>query len=523
MHAASGLPPNLSGLLERAAYPHPVDKVELVETHISWVLLAGEFAYKIKRPVRYAFVDLREVERRRYFCEEELRLNRRFAPELYLDVCAIVTHDGRARIGSPGETLEHAVRMRRFDRAEELDRLLDSHRIDPGELEAFGRHLALIHERLPAATAGTPWGEPHEIETLVLRNLIEAGDAASIFAAQAEVLSLRDGLQARLDAARPWMSARRANGRIRECHGDLHARNIVRMGTLPVAFDCMEFEPAFRWIDVADELAFLSSDLIARDRSVHAHAFRAGYLAQSGDYYACRMLPLYQAHRALVRAKVAALAARAGEATARAELAEEHSRLVHWAGEFLIGRRPVMLLMCGLSGSGKTWLARLLAVRLNAVHLRSDVERKRRAGLEPGAQTSSGLASGLYSREASAAVHADLARYAEDVLTGGLAVIVDATFLHREERARFRALAARLGLELHVVHCQVPEAILRARLAARRRSGHDASEADESVLEWQLRSLEPIAPAEALDTIEADTTDPRISEKLLRRLGAVRP
>jgi aminoglycoside phosphotransferase family enzyme/predicted kinase len=519
-----GLPPELTGLLDVAAYPHPVDKVELVETHLSWVLLAGEFAYKIKRPVRYSFVDLREAQRRRYFCEEELRLNRRFAPELYLDVSGIVARAGRARIGPVGGgAIEHAVRMRRFDRAEELDRLLDSQRIDPGELEAFGRHLALIHAHLPAATAGSPWGEPREIEALVLRNLIEAAEAASIFIAPAEVLSLRDRLQARLDAARPWMSVRRANGRIRECHGDLHARNIVRLGTLPVAFDCMEFEPAFRWIDVADEIAFLSSDLTARDRSLHAHAFRAGYLAQSGDYQACRLLPLYQAHRALVRAKVAALSAQAAEAGPRARLAQEHARLLHCAGEFLLGRRPVMLLMCGLSGSGKTWLARPLAVRLNAVHLRSDVERKRRAGLESGAQTHSGISSGLYSRDASAAVYEDLARHAEDILLGGLTVIVDATFLRREERVRFRELAARLGIELHVVHCQVAKAILRARLGARLRVGHDASEAGESVLEWQLRGMETIRADEALDTIEADTTDPQASEKVLRRLGAARP
>lgn len=511
-----------------------MDSVELIETHISWVLLAGDFAYKIKRPVCYPFVDLRDPERRKHFCDEELRLNVRFAPDLYLEVCEVVDDSGQARIvaqgafgpeslssvpAARGPVLEHAVRMRRFARADELDRLLDTRRVDADELERFGRRLAMIHSRLPAAGERTPWGQPGAVQALLVRNLAECADAAAIFGTAPDVLALRGPLDERLAVAAPWMAERRATGRIRECHGDLHSRNVVRIGGRLVAFDCLEFEPAFRWIDVADEVASLSSDIAARGRPALAHAFRAGYLAQSGDYRACRLLRIYETHRALVRAKIAALvAAGAGDAE-RESLNREHVRLIAHAAASLKPRRPILLLMHGLSGSGKTWLARPLARRLWAVHLRSDVERKRRAGLGELARSGSSVAQDLYTSEDSAAVYEHLARAAEDVLAGGYAAIVDATFLRREDRLRFAGLAQRLGTPLHLVCCAARADILRVRLRAREQAKLDASEANEAVLEWQSAHLEALSPEEEIDAIRVDTADPRAPDEVLARLG----
>lgn len=513
------LPQHLAGLLSPRAYPHPVNSVELIETHISWVLLAGELAYKIKRPVHYPFVDLREPELRKHFCEEELRLNKRFAPDLYLDVCEIVDADGEARIGGRGRVLEHAVRMRRFPSGDELDRLLEGRRIEPRELETFGRRLATIHARLPAAGEMAPWGRPAEVQALFVRNLMECASAAATFGTTADVLALRARLESRLPAAVPWMAVRRAGGRVRECHGDLHSRNVVRIGGGLVAFDCIEFEPAFRWIDVAEEVASLSSDLGARGRPMLAHAFRSGYLAQSGDYHACRVLRLYETHRALVRAKVAALtAAEAADGAEREALHREHVRLLSHAAASLSARRPLLLLMHGLSGSGKTWLARPLARRLSAVHLRSDVERKRLAGLGELARSRSKVGGGLYTSEASSAVYDDLARSAEDVLAGGYSSIVDATFLRRAERARFAALAQRLGTPMHLLCCATPAAVLRARLLARGRAETDPSEADEAVLEWQTAHLEALSPDEGIDVIRVDTTDSHALDEVLSRV-----
>ena len=512
----------LTALLDGRAYPHAAAAVQLIETHISWVLLAGEFAYKIKRPVRYDFVDLRDLERRKFFCEEELRLNRRFAPELYLQVCAIVATDGNARIDGPGEPIEYGVRMHRFDRAHELDQLLATRQIQPSELEDFGRTLALIHARLPAASAAAPWGEAEAIAAAVLRNLDESVAAAAVFGNGAEILALRDPLREGLAALAPTMAARRADGRVRECHGDLHAGNLVRIGGRMLAFDCIEFEPAFRWIDVADEIAFLLSDLTAREQPLHAHAFRGGYLAQSGDYHACRVLAVYCAHRALVRAKVASLTAREAAPALQAELRAEHRRLIACACAALAARRPRLLLMCGLSGAGKTWVARGLAPPLNAVHLRSDVERKRRAGLGERDHSGSQLASGLYSPQATASLYGHLARCAEDALRGGCNVIVDASFLRRSERSAFRELARRLGASLQLVHCHAPQRALQARVMARQRAQQDASEADLAVLDWQIAQFEPITAEEGVEVISSDTTDPSVYQRVLRAIGSTR-
>ena len=528
---SESLPRALEGLLEPGAYCHPIGEVELVTTHISWVILAGDYAYKIKRPVRYPFIDLTTLERRRFLCEEELRLNRRFAPELYIGVCKILAAEGGARTDcadsagaagsapNTGVICDYAVRMRRFPRAEELDRLLDARRIEPHELERFGHELAQLHARLPAAPAASSWGQPEEIQAHLLRNLLECADAASVFGSAAQVLGLRDAMQARLAASTSWMADRRRNGRIRECHGDLHSRNIVRVRGRLVPFDCLEYDPVLRWIDTADEIAFLMSDMKARERPLRAHAFRTGYLAESGDYHACRVLALYEAHRALVRAKVAALSAQNGSAGAAEALRREHATLITFAARALAPKTPRLLLMSGLSGSGKTWLARQLAARLSAVHIRSDVERKRRAGLRELAPSHSRLGEGLYSPEATLALYEDLARAADDVLSGDIAAIVDATFLERAQRARFSALAARRGVSLHLIHCEAPEPLLQARIVERSRTARDSSEAGLEVLAWQCAHAEPVMADEGIEVTPVDTAESGALELALRSIG----
>jgi aminoglycoside phosphotransferase family enzyme/predicted kinase len=509
-------PAALNALLTAEAYPHPVRAVELVETHVSWILLTGEFAYKIKRPVHYPFIDMRQLERRAYLCREELRLNRRFAPELYLEVCAITSRAGVASISGGGEIIEYAVRMREFDREAELDRLLSRSAIEPAELEAFGCTLADIHAGLPIAGASEPWGQAAQTRALVLANLTECVQLGVLQPGSAELSSLLASLHGALLRVEPCLTSRRADGRVRECHGDLHSRNIVRLGKRLTAFDCMEFEPAFRWIDVADEVALLLADLDTRGYGGHASAFLQGYLAQCGDYQACRVLSVYRAHRALVRAKVAQMHSEtAPTVETQRELRAEIARLVDYAATALRPRVPQLLLMCGLAGSGKTWLAQRLAPPLAAVVLRSDVERKRRAGLGAHAHSSSALDQGLYSPQVSADLYQHLANCAQDVLAGGYDAIVDGSFLRRADRAHFRSMAARLGIGLRVVHCGAPRELLRERIAQRQQVGADESEADVRVLDLQLTHLEPIRADEGLTVIDVDTRGPDIIGQVL--------
>jgi predicted kinase len=318
----------------------------------------------------------------------------------------------------------------------------------------------------------------------------------------------------------PALESRRAAGRVRECHGDLHVGNIVRYGGRLVAFDCMEFEPAFRWIDVAEEIAFLYMDLAARNYPPLAQAFLGGYLFEGGDYQACRLLRLYGIHRALVRAKVAALRPLAGGEQARQRARAEHLHYLAWAQHRLTAQRPLLILMCGVSGSGKTWLAGQLSPALGAIHVRSDIERRRIAGLTVRQRSGSALGEGLYREAMSVATYARLRECAADALAGGLPVIVDATFQRREQRARLAALAAEHAAALQVVYCHAPSAVLEARVAVRAQAGTDASEADRAVLALQEARFEPLSAAENLRVVDADTT---AADIVSRVLGQLRP
>ena len=513
---------DLAGLMTAEAYPHAVGRIELVQTHISWVLLTGEYAYKIKRPVRYAFVDLTSFEQRARLCAEELRLNRRFAPDLYIDVCPVTLRAGVARIGGSGEIIEHAVKMRQFAREEMLDRLLEAGRIEPRELREFGADLARIHADLPVARASDPWGAPERVSTVLLGNLRETGEALARLPARLSVADLQSAMEARLAATASLIASRKAAGKVRECHGDLHSRNVVRFGGRLVAFDCLEFEPAFRWIDVADEIAFLYADLRSEGGAAHAYEFLSGYLAATGDYEACRLIALYAAHRMVVRAKVTALtAADAGDEASRSQLQQQAAAYVQRAREELAERERILVLMSGLSGSGKTWLARRLGPRLEAIHLRSDVERKRLAGLPESGRTGSGIGEGLYSAAASAQVYEHLAQSAAHVLLGGFCAIVDATFLRRSDRTRFAQLAKDLGVPALLVQCEAPPSVLRERIEEREREGTDASEAGMDVLRWQLANAEPVGSDEGLRILRVETTRSDMLEELIREIEAV--
>lgn len=517
-----GLPEVLRSLLDARAYPHAVRQPRLIETHISWILLTGEFAYKVKRPVTLPFVDLSSVEHREFLCHEEVRLNRRFAEDLYVGVCNITADEDGARIDGTGRVIDHAVKMRQFDRSEELDSLLISHRIQPGELEAFGAELAHIHAGLAPADPTSSWGRAPAMHTAILRNLEECIEAAGPLMDRDALRALRAPLEEQLAAAASWMTERRIAGKIRECHGDLHCSNVVRRGSHLIPFDCLEFEPAMRWIDVADEVAFLLADMQALRRPAHVQAFLSGYLNGSGDYHACRFLDLYAAHRSLVRAKVTALSLNspeeANELRAAREACEAHLRCAQVRSA---PKRAMLILMSGLSGSGKTRLAKHLAIPFAAVHIRSDVERKRLAGLAPTDRSQSAPGQGLYAPEVNARLHTHLLTAAQSTLLGGFTTIVDATFSSREERGHFGELGKRLGVSVALVHCHAPLDVLRSRIAARERAGTDPSEANLSVLDWQLRHYEPLQPQEPFAVIEAGSDEPRALLRLKSQLAGL--
>lgn len=492
-------PPTLiAGLLRPEAYPHPTDTVRLEETHISWVLLTGEWAYKLKKPVDLGFLDFSTLEKRRHFCEEELRLNRRLAAELYDSVVAIAGNPEQPRVGGAGPILDYAVKMRQFPQDALASRLLSAGLLTAADIDRLADTIAAFHHGADRARSWDTFGSPQSVAGPVRENFQPIRETAIAPVDQAALNEIEGWTIAELERLRDRITQRRADGRVRECHGDLHLGNIVRIKDRLVPFDCIEFSPALRFIDVMSEAAFLAMDLAHRQRPDFAYRALNRYLEATGDYEGLDLLPFYWVYRALVRAKIhairAAQLAAAGDNTDN--LLSGYRSYIGLASRFTQPRRAALVITHGLSGSGKTTASQSLLETLGAFRVRSDVERKHLHGLPPLAVTHSGTGAGIYSPAANTATYERLYDRASSIVQAGFPAIVDAAFLKRAERDQFRELAAELAVPFVILHCTAPEAVLRERVAGRARRADDASEADDSVLARQIANEEPLAADE---------------------------
>jgi aminoglycoside phosphotransferase family enzyme/predicted kinase len=454
-------------LRDPARYPHPVERVELIETHISWVLLAGDYAYKLKKPVDLGFLDFRSLQARRFYCEEELRLNRRTAPQIYLDVVPITGDEADPRLDGDGAAIEYAVKMRRFPQDALLSRMAQDGRLGLQHIDALARGVAAFHSRVARADAARPFGSAEEVLAPALQNFDQIEALIGADADVPELERLRDWTLREHVRLRATFEARKAGGFVRECHGDLHLGNIALIDGEPTAFDGIEFSESLRWIDVVNEIAFLVMDLIDRKLPRLAWRFLNGYLEATGDYAGMPLLRFYLVYRALVRAKVACIRDHQpgldGQAHGRA--GREYLEYLRLA-QALAERPPrALIVMHGVAGSGKTTVAQELLEAWGAVRLRSDVERKRLQGLEAGARTGSALGEGIYSPDLTAQTYARLSALSRTVLEAGYPVIVDATFLARAQRSAFAETARAAGVPFGIAVCEAPEAVLRERVA----------------------------------------------------------
>ena len=496
-------------LLRRpACYPHPVGPVELLETHISWVLLAGEFAYKIKKPVSLGFVDFSTLESRRFYCEEELRLNRRTAPGLYLDVVPVTGTPEAPAIGGTGPVFDYAVRMRRFPQEALLDRVAKAGSLTAAQVEALARSVAAFHGRAAHAGAEGKFGAPAEI-------LAEAVDNFT----QLELLDHREDTREVRQALCSWtlrefnrlervFAQRKHDGFVRECHGDLHLGNVALIEGVPVAFDAIEFNEAFRWVDTMNEVAFPVMDLHHHGLPRLAHRFIDTYFEATGDFEGLKTLRFYLVYRAMVRAKVSCIRAHQPGVPAGERERSARAYVGHLALASRLARPAVSALMVthGLSGSGKSTLSQALVETLGAIRLRSDVERKRLHGLAADARTQAIPGGGIYTPQADRLTYSRLAELAGKVLDADYPAIVDATFVRVVWRELFREVAWERQVPFLLVACAAPEATLRERVDKRSRESTDASEAGIEVLERQMASLEPLAAHELDDAVLVETS-----------------
>ncbi len=500
----------IEALLEPARYPHPVGRIQHVETHISHVLLTGDFVYKLKKPLNLGFLDFSTLEKRRFYCEEELRLNRRLAPDIYLEV---VTFNGEAAapcLNGPGPVLDYAVKMDQFDSEATLDRLDNLARLSMQHVDTIASTVADFHSHIPCAKIGSPWGMAESIWESVAHNFEHIIKQVGEKPEELQWLeTIHQWSIAEHNRLLPDFELRRVQGYVRECHGDLHLGNMAWEAGRLLIFDCIEFNPTLRWIDVMSEVAFCYMDLLYRNHHDFAARFLNRYLEHTGDYAGMKLLRYYAVYRAMVRAKVSFI--RAAQSGLPSEMAEyerqqglDHLRL---AERLTRVAKPILMITHGLSGSGKTVFSQNLIMRFEMISLRSDIERKRLAGLDALAKSGSSAESDIYSREFSQRTYDFLAELAETLLDAGWHVLIDATFIARWQRELFQQIAMRCGVVFYILNFLVPEALLRQRIQTRSATGKDASEADITVLELQLRTQEALTHAEAHMVIEATTVE----------------
>jgi aminoglycoside phosphotransferase family enzyme/predicted kinase len=501
----SRLPPLIRALHDAACYDHPVREIRLVETHISWVLLTGRYAYKIKKPVNLGFLDFSTLDKRRFYCEEELRLNRRLAEALYLGVIPITGSPSSPRLNGSGEAIEYAVKMIQFSEDARLDRMLARGELQTMHVDLLAQELAEFHDRIAIAGDDRPYGDPEHIHEPVRENFeqirprIEASD-------QTQLQRLQAWSELTFAELGKMFEDRKRRGFIRECHGDAHLANMVWHDERVLLFDCLEFSENLRWTDTMSEVAFVTMDLDDRGRADLARRALNAYLEHTGDYEGLAVFGFYQVYRALVRAKVACIRSSQSDLgnEEKRRVREEYLGYVNLAERYTRTRRTALVITHGLSGSGKTWLSQQLLENLGAIRLRSDVERKRLHGLAPHARSGSAIDSGIYTPDAGRRTYARLAELAQTILRAGHPAIVDAAFLKRHQRDQLRIVADQMRVPFIVLDVQTPESVLRLRLQRRVPHEREASEADLAVLDHQLASHEPLTADEQRRVLVVD-------------------
>ncbi|MBP0049745.1 AAA family ATPase [Marinobacterium sp. AK62] len=504
------LPTLIESLRDPACYPHPVAKVEVIETHISWILLTGEYAYKVKKPVNFGFLDFTTLAQRRHCCEEEVRLNQRLAPDIYIGLVPISGTPEAPHLDAEGEPIEYAVKMYQFDPELRLDRLLQRQLFEVHWIDLLAEQIADFHQRLPIVAQDSPWGEPDTLWEVVADNYrhippdhLDTDDWSllqQLSAQTAETFRSLEGL----------MRQRKRQGHVRECHGDLHLANVNLFHDQLRLFDCIEFNLEFRWIDTISDLAFLLMDLEANRQFRWANRLLNLYLERTGDYDALPLLNFFKAYRSMVRAKVAML----GEHP-DIEGCRHYLKLTE---HYYQDRSPAVFLMHGVSGSGKSYLSERLAEAVGVIRIRSDVERKR-IYRELSLQ---GQSLELYGAEMNSRTFQHLYDTTVLMLKAGYSVVVDATFIQQRTRNAYVELAQQLNLPMRIISCHCEQNLIEARLKRRQEEGLDPSDANVEVMREQLNVMQPLSSDEQLITLPVDTRDDEAIEQLMAQLRAQR-
>lgn len=524
------LPDYVRALLDPSIYPQGTPRVELVQTHISYVLLAGEHVFKLKKAIDLGFLDFSRLEARRHFCEEEVRLNSRLCPALYYGVEPIVRAAGRYRIGGAGEVVDYAVHMRRLPAAGMMEGLVERGQLTFALLGRLAERLARFHAEAAQGEEIARIGGFDTFAAHWLDNFDQLRPYVGRTIADGRFQRLHAYADTVLDRDQEMFRKREAEGRVRDCHGDLRCESVCFDFPAPgdvCISDCIEFSEAYRCSDTGLDVGFLAMDLEARGRADLADVLVGLYCAAAGDSSLPLVLRAFKSYRALVRGKVNSLISSQSEVPAGERLRARRQAAVFFrlAESYARGRPGgAMVLVMGLTGSGKSVLAGAVASRLYGALLATDIIRKELFGLEPTEHVRSDYGAGIYSAEATDRVYREVAARARRFMEAGATVVLDGTYLRRRQRAPAVDLARARGAKLLVIECWAPEGVIAARHRARTAEAWTTSDA---TWEHYLAQKAMVEPDEinAGHRIVVDTTSPiaRQMAEVQAALAAIRP
>lgn len=507
----------IQALIKPEAFNPPANHPILLETHISWVIIAEAYAYKIKKSLNLGFLDFSSLEKRFHFCKEELRLNQRLAPDIYLSVIPITGTVQHPQWEGTGKVIEYAVKMIAFPQETQLDRLLLAGQLTPEKIDVLAEHIANFHTHTDIATQDTEYGEAEIIRQPIEENFRQIRKHVESGPTLRSLKKLEEWSQASFDSLQSLFVTRKATGCIRECHGDLHLRNIAWVDGKPVLFDCIEFSPILRWIDVISDVAFLVMDLQDRKQPELAHRVLNKYLEYTGDYSALNVLRYYLAYRALVRAKIDIIRANQDGINAheKREAEEDFDGYLKLALTYIQPTKPQIIITRGLSASGKSTISKTLLEHIGAIRIRSDVERKRLYDQQPQGTSGPGIANEIYTPEATQRTYLKLEKLTDTIIDAGYTVIVDGVFSHYQQRQLFRHLAAKKQVPFIILECTASINTLRTRITKRTEG---VSDANLEVLENQYAIWQPLQDHEFNNTLIIDTQNPVDIESLVKHL-----
>jgi len=518
-------PEHVRGLLRKRAYPRPVRSIELVQTHISYVFLVDDQVYKLKKAVNLGFVDFSTLAKRKAACEAEVRLNRRGCPGgVYIGVEPVTRRDGQYYVGGAGEVVDYVVHMKRLPREGMMDRLLARGAVD---FEMIGRVAARLAELHREAERGERIADKGGFEQELRNwreNLIQVRACVGQTLSLARLERIERFVDAFMHREAALMRRREREGWVRDCHGDLRSDAVCFDPSLPggiCIYDCIEFNDAFRYSDTGLDAAFLAMDLDHRGRPDLSDLFVGMYAAAMGDKELPVLLDLFKCYRATVRGKVESLlAADAGVPARQRTAARRRARAYFALAESYTRkrRRKALVLVTGPSGSGKSVLAGVLAARLGAVLLSTDMARRE---LFEARGRGAAVDTGIYTPEARERVYAEIERQAGAFLAAGRAVVADGTYIERRQREPLEGLARSAQARLLVVECWAPDEVVRDRQARREGEAWTASEGRWEVYLAQKARAEPATEVEEAQRVSIDTTRP-LSEQIEAVEGRLR-